>query len=86
MSLIGALRTRAKSAGTDRRKSNFDAIADLRLKGVLPEDIADALFILGANAVVELLAAELTAQLLEEMAEELRAPRGPARTPWGGVS
>jgi hypothetical protein len=51
----------------------LDTIADLRVKGALPEDIADALFILGANAVVELMGAELTAQLLEAMARELRA-------------
>jgi hypothetical protein len=51
----------------------LDAVADLRVKGTSPEDVADALLILGANAVVELMGAKRTAQLLEEMAEELRA-------------
>jgi hypothetical protein len=54
-------------------KAILDTVADLRVKGEPPEDVADALLILGANAVVELMGTELTAQLLEEMAEELRA-------------
>jgi hypothetical protein len=54
-------------------KAILDTVADLRVKGTPPEDVADALLILGANAVVELVGAERAAQFLEEMAEELRA-------------
>jgi hypothetical protein len=51
----------------------LNTLANLRAKGIPPEDVTDALVILGANEMVELMGAEFTARFLEEMAEELRA-------------
>jgi hypothetical protein len=48
------------------------AVGELERHGLQPEDIADALLVIGANAIEHLIGAEQTAVLLTEMAKELR--------------
>jgi hypothetical protein len=53
----------------------LEAVAKLEAMGIPPEDVVDTLFVLGSNAVVDLMGLNHAADLFEKMATELRAAR-----------
>jgi hypothetical protein len=57
---------------TEASRAIMLAVAELEAGGVASEEVADALVILGANALVRLLGNQATADFLETLASELR--------------